>query len=488
MRWLGGGLGAIALLAAAAILIPPSAAPLPDADRSYLIQRVRIVDVETGAIGAPTSVTVRDGRIAAIGAADAAGLRVVDGGGGWLIPGLWDMHVHTFQLSPQMHLPLFVANGVTSVRDMMDCPGVRDSLIACVADKRRWTAAAAEGQMASPRFVAVASYYLDKPSLTPADVRAQIAAAAGRGIDAVKVYNRLTPTAYRAAAEAARAHRLRLVGHLPQAVSLEAAIAAGQSSFEHGHLLVRHCFREGAAWRAGRLAGADPTSLAEAMVRDHEPAACGRAFDAMRTAGVALVPTHVTREEDARATDPAFVDDARLAHLDPLSRWAYRDDLNGTATHYPGPRGAAALRAYFDHGLRLTGAARRAGVRVLVGTDTGVGGLRYHDEMAHLVRAGLTPAEVLRAATIDAARHQGLDRESGSITVGKRADLVLLAGDPIANIANSRSIRAVFLAGRLYDRDGLDALTDFNRGQAGNPANWVRLLWGFARSSVAADL
>ena len=200
------------------------------------------------------------------------------------------------------------------------------------------------------------------------------------------------------------------------------------------------------------------------------------------------MPTHVTREEDARAGDPSFVDDPRLAYLDPLSRWAYRDDLGGTTGAFPGSRGTKALQDYFALGLALTGEAHARGVRVLVGTDTAIGGFRYHDELEHLARAGLSPADVLRAATLEAARYSGQDATAGSIAVGKRADLVLLAADPLEDIANTRRIRAVVHGGRLYDRSALDAQLAFVKGQAGAPHMWAKLVWGFLRSSVSAEL
>lgn len=138
--------------------------------------------------------------------------------------------------------------------------------------------------------------------------------------------------------------------------------------------------------------------------------------------------------------------------------------------------------------MKLTGQAYRAGVPVLVGTDTANGGFRYHDEMALLVRAGLSPAEVLKAATIDAARYARVDRRFGTIAVGKRADVVLLHANPLTNIANTRRIGAVLIDGRLYDRDRLDAQLTFVREQANSVSNWLKLLWGFAASSVSGEL
>lgn len=472
------------------LLWPAAPAPLPDVADTRLIRNVRIVDVVRGVAGAPTDVLVQRGVIARIGDGLHAGpgMPVLEGGGRWLLPGFWDMHVHAFQLSPQLHFPLSVANGVTGVRDLMDCPGEEDALIACLADKRRWTADAAAGRMTAPRFVQVASFHFNDPAMTP-EAAATLAARYGqRGLDALKVYNRVPLATYLRLAGESRRLQMPLVGHLPQAVELERAVAAGQSSFEHAHLFVRHCFADAAAWRAGELDAEDPVALAQRMVATHDAAACARAFERMRMAGSAFVPTHVTREEDARAGDAAFLQDPRLVYLDPLSRWAYGDDLAGTRAQYPGARGEAALQAYFGHGLALTGAAWRAGVPVLVGTDTAIGGFRYHDEMAWLVRAGLPPAAVLRAATFDAARHAGQQDRHGSVEVGKVADLVLLDADPLQDIANTRRIHAVLLGGRLHDRAQLDALLHFTRRQARSPATGAKLLWGFLTSSIRDEL
>ncbi len=477
------------LLFAAALLWPLSAPPLPEPGNSRVIVNARVVDVARGQVSAPTTVTVRDGTITAIGKAPRdTTLPVLDAGGRWLVPGFWDMHTHALQLSPQLQFALMLANGITGTRDMMDCPQTTDPLIACVADKRRWTAQAIAGQQVAPRFVQIASFYFEDPSLSPEAAALRAHAYSARGVDALKVYNKLRADTYqRLATEARQLHR-PLVGHLPRAVPLEDAVQAGQRSFEHAHLFVRHCFDNAAAWRGGALDDEDPTGLAERMLASYQPALCSKAFGLMQASAAAFVPTHVTREEDARARDPAFVNDPRLAYLDPLSRWAWRDDLKATVARYPGLRGEDALKAYFAHGLALTGAAHREGVTVLVGTDTGLGGFRYHDELQWLRHAGLSQADVLRAATLQAARHLELQASHGSVEVGKAADLVLLNGDPLQDTANTRRVHAVLLAGHLYDRPRLDALLAYARRQARSPAVMARLLWGFITSPVSADL
>ncbi|MGE8210718.1 MAG: amidohydrolase family protein [Stenotrophomonas rhizophila] len=469
---------------------PSPSAPLPEAANSRLIVNARIIDVRLGSAGPPTHVLVEAGRIVQVGPAvkAGAGVPVFDAAGGYLLPGFWDMHTHAFQLSPQLHFPVSVANGITGTRDMMDCPQDRDSLIACVADKRRWTRLADTGRMTAPRFVEVASFYFEDPAMTPAQAASRAAFYRARGVDALKVYNKVAPATYLRLAAEARRLDMPLVGHLPKAVRLNDALQQGQHSFEHAHLLARHCFRDADHWRSGALDQLDPIELTERMVAGYDAAACQRGIDAMRAAGSWWVPTHVTREEDARATDPSFLDDPRLAYLDPLSRWAYKDDLAATAARYPGPRGHAALNRYFDHGLALTNAAYRAGVPVLVGTDTAIGGFRFHDEMALLVRAGLSPADVLRAATLDAARYAGKEHEHGSVEVGMLADLVLLDANPLEDIAHTRRIQAVFMGGRLHDRKHLDDLLAFARAQARSPAVAAKLVWGFLRSPVSAEL
>ena len=489
-KWAVIGLGLIALAFVAAIWWPASIAPLPDFGRDRLIVNVRAVDVEQGTASEPTSVLIRDGRIAAIGpGVRASRVPVLDARGGYLTPGLWDMHVHTFQSSPQLHLPLFVANGVTGVRDMMDCPGRRDALIACLPDKRRWTREVDQGRLAAPRIIEVASFYFARSDMRPDEAAPLALVYKARGLDHLKVYNELPRATFLRLTGEARRLDMRVVGHLPKAVSLDEAVAAGQSSFEHAHLFVRHCFARAADWRSGQFTGNESTAVVEAMVRERNPAACARSYAAMRAGEAWFVPTHVTREQDARADDAVFLNDPRLAYLDPLSRWVFvSDDLAATVAQYPGGRGRKALQDYFELGLRLTGEAYRAGVPVLVGTDTVIGGFRYHDEMALLVRAGLTPAEVLRAATFDAARYARAQDSFGTVAVGKVADLVILDASPLADIANTRRIRAVLVGGCLYDRKRLDEVLTFVRGQANAPSNWIKLVWAFVTSSVSSEL
>ena len=488
-KWIRYPLGALLAMAAVFALLvawPQQSAPVPDSPAAFVMRNVRVVDVASGTAGAPSSVAIAQGKIVAVGdLPDAmAGAPVIDARGGYLVPGFWDMHVHSFQSSPRGEYPLFVANGVTSVRDMMDCPGETDTLIACLDDKRRWTRAVERGDMAAPRIARVASYYFNDPQMEPAEARRRVDQIAERGYDAVKVYDRLGRPAYLSAAQQARRRGLDLVGHLPDAVSLQTAIGAGQRSFEHAHMLPGHCATD----REPGRGGADATRQLRRTIASLDADRCAKGFAALSQAGAWLVPTHVTREEDVRAHRPTDADRAERRYLDPLSRWALNDDRAATRNRYPGAVGRDALNAYLEHGRRLTGAAHAAGVGVLVGTDTVLGGPRYHDELAHLQAGGMSPADVLRAATLEAARYAGLAARRGTIAAGMDADLVLLRDNPLEDIAASRSIEAVVLAGRVFDREALDDLENFAAEQAHSPHNWAKLLWGFARSSVGSEL
>lgn len=478
------------LFLVAVLLWPPASAPLPARHASLLIDGARIIDVENGTAGAPTRVLVRGGRIAAI-APDLTpppGAHRIDARGQWLMPGLWDMHSHSFKVSPQLHLPLQLASGVTAVRDMMGCPERTDPLLACHADKRRWSAAAAAGTMASPRFIADASFYYEDPSLTPAMVKARVAEDRARGVRLLKAYNNLPLAAYRTLAGEAQARGMSLVGHVPKAVPLAEAVARGQRSFEHGRIFIEGCFVNAARWRAGHYDKLPRPQRVAHMLGARDHAACDAIMADMAVRDVAFVPTLVTREEDARAHDAAYFRDSRLRYADPLSRWAFGDDAAGTVAVYATDGDRALLAEVLRQAQADVLAAHRAGIKVLVGSDTIIAGPKFHDEMGLLADAGLTPAAVLRAATLDAARFAGLDRDYGSVRVGKHADLLLLDADPLADIDNSRRIAAVILGGHLYDRGGVAALLDFVRAQAAHPGNGMRLIWGFLTSPASADL
>jgi imidazolonepropionase-like amidohydrolase len=433
----------LAALALAACSRPAPKPAAPPADTALAITHVTVVDVAAGQPVADRTVVVRGGRILRVGAAPGmvipAGATVVDGRGKFLIPGLWDMHVHALFDAEvaRSFLPAFVSYGVTGVRDM----GGKINVM------RAARFAVQAGTLPGPRIIA-AGAILDGPqpvdptvSLavgTPEDARAAVDSLAAYGADFIKVYTLLPRAAYFAVLrEAARLH-LPVAGHVPADVTTREAADSGQRSIEH--------LRD------------EVEPLCAAV-----DAACDRLLDTLRAHGTWLVPTLVVLRVKALLNDTVVLHDPRLASVPDLVRGGWETIREGKAD-----RPAAywrEKRVRYLGELALTGEAWKRGVPLLAGTDAGAlytyPGSSLHDELAQLVRAGLDPAAALRAATLGPAEFLGATDSMGTVAAGKVADLVLLDADPLADIANTQAVRAVVLRGRLLDRAVLDSLRTF---------------------------
>jgi imidazolonepropionase-like amidohydrolase len=210
---------------------------------------------------------------------------------------------------------------------------------------------------------------------------------------------------------------------------------------------------------------------------------------AMAASGTSWVPTLQVLRMSALAGNREFREDARLRYIPFLFRkglWQWdADHAAARATDAPGRDVEAELYRLALDNVRQ---AHEAGVRIVAGTDAGdtyvFPGFAIHDELAELVRAGLSPADALRSATIDAARFSGKAREFGSIEVGKVADMILLDADPLSDIRSTGKIAGLFFNGQYLDRAALDELLAFAEDQAGSLRTNLQLLWGALRSPV----
>jgi len=491
--WLALLLSGGAVLFTAGVLWPLEAPPPPPGVESFAIRNVTVVDTEGEQDLPNATVLVRDGRIEAVGPTAEVqlpeGVRLVEGRGRFLIPGLWDMHAHVIRGAEQLQLPLYVAHGVTGLRDMLSWPDDSEVQALTVADKRDIHARVERGVLVGPRIVSVGSYYADGPSSrnadfpaffnvrTPDEARAFVAHEKARGADFIKMYNRTPREAYFALLEEARRQELPVAGHVPFAVSLREAVKAGQRSIEHGRDLLFACFPEADRFRAAMLAREPRVQWLQRMVDQHEPERCDALFETLREHDTFLCPTHVIRREDALADDPAYRQDPLLVSLHWLYRIFWRFDLDDTVAEDSSPAGRQAYRDFYRKGLELTGRAHHAGVKVLAGTDHPFYGASLHQELEELVEAGLSPRAALRAATLHPALFLGREGEYGSIRPGKKADLVLVDGNPLESIQLVRRISLVSVDGRLYEREALDQLLDFTRRQAGSWSLGCKILW-----------
>jgi len=504
MRWLAIALlsGVLLLLVAFAlgVLWPEPELPASRSLRPLAIVDVSIVDVESGRTLPGQTVVSQDGRITAAGDRDSVlapeDAERIDGRGRFLMPALWDMHTHVYAFAPLLDMPLYIASGVTNVRDMQGCPAEGDPFIACHADKRRWTREALEGERIGPRIVESTSFMANGPRMverlgdvpryfgtaTPDEAREFVRHFAGKA-DAIKVYDGIPREAYLALSDEARRHGLPLVGHRPHAVSASEA-ARHQRSIEHARFLLHESFDGAAELRraAGTAAWREDR---RAMVDRHDPRMAQDIFATMREAGTYYVPTHLTRWSDAYADQPAVREDPHLRFLHPLLRWQWEEDLDGLVAKDPSAEARQAYLDFYRKGLELTGAAQQAGVKIMAGTDYITAGMDLHRELEQLVLAGLTPAQALRAATTTPAEYMGLREQYGRIAPGRAADMLLLDGDPLLDIRSTRQLRAVIFNGNLYDHAALERMTRHVERQARSWTVACKVLWRFVLNPVA---
>jgi len=427
--------------------------------------------IDEGGARRDQNVLVRGGRILDSGHLHRvpvpAGSRLVDGRGKFLIPGLADMHTHATEIDP-MDPELYVVNGVTTTRQMSASDTVRTWRRDIEAGTRRgprWTVGSAivdgvpslwEG-LGAP-YVAVAD---------AAQARAAVREQARAGAEFIKTYTRLTRESFHAIAAEAGRVGLPFLGHVPDFVPLAEAAAAGLHSIEHLFEFFYDTSRDEQRLRREiariRIAGGDYAGwfsklhpVEYAAARSYDPGKAGRVFERLARNGTHVTPTltvHWTCDvpQDVPHDDPRF----RYASADTLAYWQWSTDniyLKGRTA-----RESAERRELFGRRLRLAGELAKAGVPLMTGTDLGTSyllpGFSLHDELRLLVRAGLTPAQVLRAATVEPARSLGR-HDQGTVQRGKVADLVLLDADPLRDIANTTRINSVFARGQLIDPDG----------------------------------
>src|SRR5712692_7789084 len=394
--------------------------------------------------------------------------QVVDATGKFVIPGLWDMHVHW---NLKEYLPLFIANGVTGVRLMWGSPR-----------HHAWRQAIEQGTLLGPRLI-IASPIVDGPQpiwpgsttvANAAEAREAVRTAKQAGADFIKIYDRLPRDAFFAIADETTKQGLRFAGHVPQSVSVVEATEAGQHSIEHltGILLASSTREEELlqgyedAWahlpegeRFPSRARTRP--LTRIMLETFSPEKASAVFARFTRNHTWQSPTLTVLRSGAFLDDPNFRHDPRLKYLpaEVKAQWDPATDFRFKAAT---PEDFALAKLVYQKQVELVGMMRRAGVEFLAGTDVlnpyCFPGFSLHEELGLLVEAGLTPMEALQSATLNPARFLGKEQELGTVEEGKIADLVLLDANPLQDISNTQRIHAVVVNGRLLDRVALDAL------------------------------
>ncbi len=447
----------------------------PGTSASLLLTHVTVIDA-TGTPAKPDmTVHVRNHRIVAVRPSSAMAppkdAVVVNASGKYLIPGLWDMHVHTGRRDT--FLPLYIANGVTGVRDMGgDLEEPTGDLSSRYVQLRLWREAIERGSLVGPRFVS-AGFLIDgypwpgnvsvanaEEGRQAVDVLKQI------GVDFIKVKSALSKEAYLAIADESRRQRIVFAGHVPDAVRAANASDAGQKSIEHLTGVSLGCSREESQLMeelATAIEARDRVRYGRATARVTETfdtKAAAALFSKFAKNQTWQVPTLVELKANALGSS---VSAAGQTPGSPDPHWRFLPaPLRERWSKEQRPGDSEAGQKLFATEISLAKQMHEAGVPFMTGTDSAnpfvLPGYSLHEELKLFVIAGFSPMEALQAATINPARYLGKAEDLGTIETGKFADFVLLDANPLENISNTQRIWAVVANGRYLSRSDLDAM------------------------------
>lgn len=410
----------------------PSAQKLVAGDIALVGATVLPMDRETPLVD--HTIVVRGDKIAMIAPAaalDTKDAKVIDAKGKWIVPGLADMHVHTWG---ERDFAMYLLNGVTTVRDMFGSP-----------QHLAWREQINSGKLEGPTLILAGPIVDGEPPTwpgsavvtTPEAAKAVVQEQKRAGYDLIKLYDSLPAPVYEALAAEAKAQSIPFAGHVPNAVGIDKVLAAGQRSIEH---------------LDGYVSFGDDDHVSPEVI------------EATAKSTTWNVPTLVVTERFAHLDDPASL--ANVAGLQYVSqpirdRWDPKNDFrlkDWTPERFATQREKNGIRR------KLVADLSKAGARIVVGTDTGnpyvVPGFAVHDELGLLVASGLTPYQALRAATFAPSELAGTPGAFGVIAAGARADLLVVDSDPRKDVAALAKPSLVIVRGKPHERAELLAAVE----------------------------
>jgi imidazolonepropionase-like amidohydrolase len=393
---------------------------------AFAIVGAKLVDA-TGAAPVENSVViVRQGRISAIGGKVPKGMAVIDAKGRTLLPGLWEMHIHA---SGVEFGPALLAAGITTARD---CGGEFDYLVASRDAVEKRGALGPRLLLAGLVDAGGLKAFGHVSAETPEEGRAVVDRYHRAGFEQIKLYTFLTPEVVKAIADEAHKLGMTVTGHVPQALNAFEGVEAGMDQINHLNY-VSNMMRPSGGGRGAIDINSEPAQKAIQFFKDHHTVVDP-------TAGWGEMAGH-SKDVDVATFEPG------IAKAPFVLDMKFRA-MGGTTT-------AEQMHTRMAQTLAVIGALHKGGVIIVPGSDTGLVGYGLHRELELYVEAGMTPLEAIQAATIVSARAMKLDGDSGTVEVGKRADLILVEGDPLADIKDLRRVSKVVANGRLFDASKL---------------------------------
>lgn len=481
----------ISILLALVLMMPAAAREPMQPTDAVLIRNVTAIDAKNG-VRAGVDILIKGQRIAEIreSSSDKAGqpslpptIHEIDGAGKFLIPGLWDTHVHlTYDplLNEDIFFSLAIAHGVTSLRDI----GGHLNLLSSARSRADKDPLAPNLFVSGPLIDGGQRIYdghargypdLSVSATSPDEARKIVDQLAAQGVDFVKAYEMLQPEVFNAVVERARKHGLRVSAHVPLGLSASQVARMEGGDIQHLRNLELACSTGSEALLALRIAalasapsGKSPAAIRSEVHRKQRPIALTNQDEARCAALAALMAKNRVYQTPTLTVSTFF--GYRLFARD---SWRQTWSMMPTEVADRWMAGAQNLsrrplnpanEAYTSWALGMTKRLHDAGVPIMAGTDAPIGyltpGISLHEELAFLVRAGLTPLEAIEAATLTPARFFDLDTELGSIEPGMRADLVLLRANPIDHISNTTAIDVVVKDGHVLGQKTISTLKE----------------------------
>jgi tetratricopeptide (TPR) repeat protein len=393
---------------------------------AVVFSHVNVIPMNRDGVLQDQTVVVKDGRIVAVGAAGAtavpAGATKINARGQYLMPGLTDAHVH---LETPIEFPLYLANGVTTVFNLSGRPA-----------HLLWRRKIASGEMVGPTIFTTGPIF--ERAHKPEEAVRMVDEQAGLGYDAVKIYNQVSKEEYPALIAEAKRRNLLLMGHVARGPEFEATLAAGQS-IAHLEEFTYTFFNPQHDDHNSHIVY-DESKIPEAV-------------KLTAASGVFVTPTlstYATIVQQATDLDQ-FLKNVDLRYDPPWTQASLQPAANRYKNGFD-PPSYPRIRTALAFQRKLVKALADAGVPLLCGTDASdvgpVAGFGIHEELRELVNDGLTPFQALETATVNAARYFRRTEEFGTVEPGKRADLVLLRANPLADIGNTRTVVGVMVRGR----------------------------------------
>lgn len=427
-----------------------SAQSLPVCQESLIFTNVNVVDTGEGQIQRNMTVLIEEGKIRSVARfgliAGGHGMRVVNAAGKYLIPGLWDMHAHTAERrvawNEKIIYLLYLANGITGVRDMGGDP-------ALLAERRQHLE---QGKLLGPRI------FVDQHLPMPAkDVASSVPTNSPQQLS--------DPPRDFYVPIAEQISELSVPSHASELVSLEERMAEGDRSIEQLGDVLLACSSQEQSLRQQRLEALGRGDLNSYSVlrlktiATYDPQKAHEVFLNLALHATWQVPTLVWSQTMAGLDDPKFASDSRLAYVPQNVRSQWDPKL---ILRHLSPEQFASVKKEAARDLELTNTMRKTGVQFLAGTDAPdpyvIPGFSVHDELEWMVKSGFTASQALQSATFNPALYMVKLDQYGVVKPNHVADLVLLDGNPLEDIRNTRKISAIVLGGKYFSRHDLDQM------------------------------